>query len=84
LCQLSGKRTRRSSSFTKSTDYSEQNYGKATRGACLALKSRILLYAASPLFNGGAETQNADLAKIVSNPTYDVAHWQKAADAAWQ
>ncbi len=66
----------------KSTDYSEQNYGKATRGACLALKSRILLYAASPLFNGGAETQNADLAKIVSNPTYDVAHWQKAADAA--
>jgi hypothetical protein len=36
------------------------------------------------LFNGGAETQNAGLAKIVSNPTYDVAHWQKAADAAWQ
>lgn len=66
----------------KSSAYPEQEYGKITKGACLALKSRILLHAASPLFNGGAETQNADLAKIVSNPTYDVAHWQKAADAA--
>ncbi|MBB6003508.1 RagB/SusD family nutrient uptake outer membrane protein [Arcicella rosea] len=63
-------------------EYSEQDYGRITKGACLALKARVLLNAASPLFNGGAETQNADLAKIVSNPTYDVAHWQKAADAA--
>ncbi|WP_234736611.1 RagB/SusD family nutrient uptake outer membrane protein [Tellurirhabdus bombi] len=64
------------------TDYSEENYGRATRGACLALKSRILLYAASPLFNGSPETQNAALASIVSYPTYDASHWQKAADAA--
>ena len=64
------------------TEYSEQDYGRITKGACLALKSRILLYAASPLFNGGAETQDANLAKLVSNPAYDVNHWQKAADAA--
>ncbi len=62
--------------------YSEENYGRATRGACLALKSRILLYAASPLFNGSAETQNATLASIVSYPTYQASHWQRAADAA--
>lgn len=63
-------------------EYQEQDYGRATRGACLALKSRILLYAASPLFNGGAETSNADLAQAVSYPTYSVSHWQAAADAA--
>jgi len=63
-------------------DYPEQDYGRATRGACLALKSRILLYAASPLFNGGATTTNADLAKMVSYPSYDASRWQKAADAA--
>jgi hypothetical protein len=42
------------------------NFGRATADACKALKSRLLLYAASPLFN----TSN------------DLAKWQKAADAA--
>lgn len=42
------------------------NYGRATKDACYALRSRLLLYAASPLFN----------------PTNDLAKWQKAADAA--
>jgi hypothetical protein len=41
--------------------------GRATKGAALALKSRILLYAASPLHN--------------SNPM-DMTLWQKAATAA--
>ena len=43
--------------------------GRATKGAALALKSRILLYAASPLFN--------------NNPV-DITLWQKAALAAKQ
>lgn len=34
-------------------DHESQDYGRATKGACLALKARILLYAASPLYNGG-------------------------------
>ncbi|MGF7037549.1 hypothetical protein M2273_000783 [Mucilaginibacter lappiensis] len=42
------------------------NLGKATQGAALALKSRLLLYAASPYFN----------------TTNDMARWQAAADAA--
>ncbi|MDL2255896.1 RagB/SusD family nutrient uptake outer membrane protein [Parabacteroides sp. OttesenSCG-928-G06] len=40
--------------------------GKITKGAALALKTRVLLYAASPLYN----TAN------------DASKWQKAADAA--
>jgi hypothetical protein len=45
---------------------SDGNYGRATQDACYALSSRVLLYAASPLFN----------------PTHDNQKWQKAADAA--
>ncbi len=40
--------------------------GRITKGTALALKSRVLLYAASPLYN----------------PTGDVAKWQAAASAA--
>jgi hypothetical protein len=58
------------------------DYGRATSGMCLALKSRLLLEAASPLFNGGAETQDPSLAPLVSYPTYSVSRWQAAADAA--
>lgn len=42
------------------------NLGRVTKGACLAVKSRTLLYAASPL----------------NNPSNDREKWQKAADAA--
>ncbi|GGF30983.1 RagB/SusD family nutrient uptake outer membrane protein [Echinicola rosea] len=41
--------------------------GRATRGAALALKARLLLYGASPLFTDGER---------------DVQKWQRAADAA--
>ena len=62
--------------------------GRATKGAARALKSRILTYAASPLYNG----QNDRLAgvfqakvnrdgKQIFTP-YDPEKWQKAADAA--
>ncbi len=42
------------------------NMGRITKGAVLAIKSRALLYAASPL----------------NNPTNDISKWQLAADAA--
>lgn len=45
---------------------SDANFGRATQDACKALRSRLFLYAASPLFNA-----NNDGAK-----------WQRAADAA--
>ena len=55
------------------------SYGRITRGAAMALKSEVLLYAASPLFNGG----NID----PSNPltgygSHDANRWKLAADAA--
>jgi hypothetical protein len=59
-------------------------YGRASKGACLALKARVLLFAASPLFNGGgANPGNADgLDSIVAYPDKDPNRWKLAADAA--
>jgi len=58
-------------------------YGRASRGACLALKSRVLLFAASPLFNnGGLAAGNPALDSIVAYPDSDPNRWQLAADAA--
>jgi hypothetical protein len=53
------------------------DYGRITQGACLALKSRLLLYAASPLFNSRPELNG-----ILGYPTSDNARWGKAAEAA--
>lgn len=53
------------------------DYGRITKGACLALKSRLLLYAASPLFNGRAEMDG-----VLGYPTFDASRWSKAAQAA--
>lgn len=58
--------------------YKDIDFGRVTQGACLALKSRILLYAASPLFNGGAISPSA----VVAYPNADVNRWQLAANAA--
>lgn len=46
--------------------WSASNKGRATQTGAMAVKSRLLLYAASPLYN----------------PSGDAAKWQKAADAA--
>lgn len=59
---------------------------KPTRGAAMALKSRILLYAASPLFNGNtdyASMKNHDGKQLISQ-TEDRNKWKKAANAAFQ
>ena len=39
--------------------------GRATKGAAMALKSRLLLYAASPLYNAGTWSDAAAAAKAV-------------------
>ncbi|HEU4554743.1 MAG TPA: RagB/SusD family nutrient uptake outer membrane protein [Chitinophaga sp.] len=65
------------------------NYGRASKGACLALKSRVLLYAASPLFNGTTLPQDAGPGggvavdpSLVGYPTFDMNRWKLAKDAA--
>ena len=50
-------------------------FGRATKGAALALKSRLLLYAASPLYVDFGDTNE-------SNKPTDIAMWKSAADAA--
>jgi hypothetical protein len=62
-------------------NYDGLDYGRITKGACLALKSRVLLYAASPLYNGGS-TATGDLIKYTAYPTFDQSRWEKAALAA--
>jgi hypothetical protein len=48
----------------------------------MGLKSRLLTYAASPLFNGGSISTKPEIQKLVSYPTYDVKYWQAAAQAS--
>lgn len=54
------------------------DYGRITKGAALALKARLLLYAASPLFNGRADNMDG----LLGYSTADDARWVKAAQAA--
>ena len=60
-------------------------YGRATKGAALAARARLLLYAASPLVNGNSEFYadfvNKDGTHLI-NQTYDAEKWKRAMDAA--
>lgn len=63
--------------------WSGAQYGRASKGACMAAKARLLLLAASPLFNnGGLANGDANLASIVAYPDGDPNRWKLAADAA--
>jgi hypothetical protein len=60
------------------------NYGRATKGAALALKARVLLYAASDLYNSNASWTNGyahpELIGYVGGTR--TARWQAAKNAA--
>lgn len=59
------------------------DYGRVTKGSCMGIKARLLLYAASPLFNGGQIPATTAAQKpLAGYPSYDVSRWQAAADAA--
>ncbi|MCD8741030.1 RagB/SusD family nutrient uptake outer membrane protein [Mucilaginibacter roseus] len=58
--------------------------GRITKPIALAVKAKLLLMAASPLFNGNpdyADFKDKDGVNLF-NPAYDQSKWQKAADAA--
>lgn len=62
-------------------------YGRAGLGSCLALKTRVLLYAASPLFNGNNDFNSSvadPLRSVIAYKNSDVNRWKLAADAARQ
>ena len=60
---------------------STSDWGRASKGAAVALKCRVLLYAASPLYNGGGfetdEMKKSLTGFAISDPT----RWQKVVDA---
>lgn len=57
--------------------------GRITRPAALAIKARLLVTAASPLFNGNTDYNNFKNSdgSALFNPTYDEGKWAKAAEA---
>jgi len=57
--------------------------GRATKGAALALKARVLLYAASDLYNNPSWAAGFTQPLLISMPAGDrTARWKAAADAA--
>lgn len=68
-------------------DWGASYQGRATKGAALAIKARLLLYSARPLFNGQDGTGLYDNMKnhdgqLIFATQYDENKWKKAADAA--
>ncbi len=59
------------------TLWDDNNWSKANKGAAYALKSRLMLYYASPLFQGEFENLG-----IAANSTGDVERWKRAVAAA--
>lgn len=62
----------------------ESDMGRASKVLCMAMRSRLLLYAASPLYNGNkdyVDFKNKD-GKPLMNTTYDATKWERAAAAA--
>ncbi|HEX7757506.1 MAG TPA: RagB/SusD family nutrient uptake outer membrane protein [Niabella sp.] len=62
--------------------YAQEDYGRPTKGAALALKARVLLMAASPLFNGENPATDEEVKKLTGYVSYDANRWKIAADAA--
>ncbi len=60
----------------------DADWGRIPRGAALALKCRVLLYAASPLFNGGGVETDATKKALTGYTTADPARWQAVINAA--
>jgi hypothetical protein len=63
---------------------SSSNYGRPTKGSCLAVKAQVALLAASPLWNGNprfSNFKNADGTPLAPS-SYNADKWKTAADAA--
>ncbi len=59
-----------------------RDYGRIGRGACMALKARTLLYAASPLYNGGNYAPDGYPKELVGYTDYKLERWEQAMEAA--
>ena len=62
-------------------NYSEdKNWGRLTKGAALAIKSRMLLYAASPLFNPSGDQSKWQAAAVAAKAVIDLDAYQLEGD----
>jgi len=63
---------------------SARDITRPTRGAALAARAKVYIYAASPLFNGNTEMSDLvdDQGKKLISQTYDESKWARAAAAA--
>ena len=57
------------------------DFGRVSKAAAVALKMRVLLYAASPLYNGGGFESDATKKALTGYPSYDATRWQRVIDA---
>lgn len=58
-----------------------EDFGRPTKGAAMGLKSKVLLFAASPLFNGQNPGAGANK-PLIGYENEDANRWKAAADAA--
>lgn len=60
-----------------------KDYGRATSVMCLAIRARMLLFAASPLVNGNPDYigHKNHRGEEIFDGTYDISKWKKAAEA---
>ncbi|SEA45977.1 Starch-binding associating with outer membrane [Arachidicoccus rhizosphaerae] len=66
-------------SLRSQTEVNSTSYGRITKEAAMAVKAKVLLLAASPLYNG----ENVDPSNnLTGYASYDKNRWQLAADAA--
>jgi hypothetical protein len=63
--------------------YPDENLGRATKGAAMALKAKVLLYEASDLWNSPSWASGYSHPELISlTPADRLARWKTAADAA--
>ncbi len=60
----------------------DADWGRIPRGAAIALKCRVLLYAASPLYNGGGLETDPVKKALAGYPAADPNRWQAVITAA--
>ncbi|MFA5650444.1 MAG: RagB/SusD family nutrient uptake outer membrane protein [Proteiniphilum sp.] len=61
-----------------------RNHGRISEAACIGLKARVLLYAASPLHNGIEDkyAPTMEYKELLGYPEYNEDRWKKAYEAA--
>lgn len=62
--------------------YPQEDFGRPTKGAGMAMKARVLLLAASPLFNGQNPATDDAIKPLTGYTSFDANRWKLAADAA--